>query len=86
MVVVVVIFSSKQGRRRWWSVGELYLHGEGSKMGDADINMLSMEQYWALTQGNQAFGMVKPKIRNNVNFKIKSHLRELREDTFYNIP
>ncbi|GKE60192.1 hypothetical protein Tco_1510559 [Tanacetum coccineum] len=52
-------------------------------MGDVDINTLTMEQYLALTQGNQPSAMVRPKIGNNVNFKIKSQfLRELREDTF----
>ncbi|GJY10026.1 hypothetical protein Tco_0378211 [Tanacetum coccineum] len=38
-----------------------------------------MEQYLALTRGNQAPGMVKPKIGGNVNFEIKSKfMRELR--------
>ncbi|GJY35378.1 hypothetical protein Tco_0420756 [Tanacetum coccineum] len=42
-----------------------------------------MEQYLALTRGNQAPGVVKPKIGGNVNFEIKSQfMRELREDTF----
>ncbi|GJV36981.1 hypothetical protein Tco_1409458 [Tanacetum coccineum] len=42
-----------------------------------------MEQYLALTRGNQAPGMVKPKIRGNVNFEINSQfMRELGEDTF----
>ncbi|GJS11658.1 hypothetical protein Tco_0368454 [Tanacetum coccineum] len=40
-------------------------------MGDADINTLTMKQYLALTRGNQAPGVVKPKIRGNVNFEIK---------------
>nr|GEV52058.1 hypothetical protein [Tanacetum cinerariifolium] len=52
-------------------------------MGDIDINTLAMEQYLALTRWNQAPGVVKPEIENNVNFKIKSQfMRELREDTF----
>ncbi|GJU40915.1 hypothetical protein Tco_1193872 [Tanacetum coccineum] len=52
-------------------------------MGDADIIMLTMEQYLALTRGSQAPGAVKPEIGGNVNFKIKSQfMRELREDTF----
>ncbi|GJR17469.1 7-deoxyloganetin glucosyltransferase-like protein [Tanacetum coccineum] len=55
----------------------------GSKMGEADINTLTMEQYLALTRRNQASGMVKPKITANVNFEIKRQfMRELREDTF----
>ncbi|GJU34915.1 hypothetical protein Tco_1183269 [Tanacetum coccineum] len=42
-----------------------------------------MEQYLALTRGNQAPGVVKLAIGNNVNFAIKSQfMRELREDTF----
>nr|GEW08479.1 hypothetical protein [Tanacetum cinerariifolium] len=57
--------------------------GLRKKMGDADNNTLTMEQYLALTRGTQAPGMVKPKIRGNVNFEIKSQfMRELREDTF----
>ncbi|GKC66780.1 putative reverse transcriptase domain-containing protein [Tanacetum coccineum] len=42
-----------------------------------------MEQYLALTRGNQASGVVKPEIGGNVNFEIKNQfMRELREDTF----
>ncbi|GJT21207.1 hypothetical protein Tco_0891144 [Tanacetum coccineum] len=44
---------------------------------------LTMEQYLALSRENQAQGVVKPEIRGNVNFEIKSQfMRELREDTF----
>ncbi|GJU32812.1 hypothetical protein Tco_1176401 [Tanacetum coccineum] len=47
------------------------------------VNTLTMEQYLALSRENQAQGVVKPEIRGNVNFKIKSQfMRELREDTF----
>nr|GEX82822.1 hypothetical protein [Tanacetum cinerariifolium] len=54
-----------------------------SKIGEADINTLTMEQYLALTLENQTSSVVKPKIGGNVNFKIKSQfMRELREDTF----
>ncbi|GKC14722.1 hypothetical protein Tco_1011504, partial [Tanacetum coccineum] len=54
-----------------------------SKMGEVDINILTMKQYLELTRGNQAPGMVKQEIRGNVNFEIKSQfMRELREDTF----
>ncbi|GJS36833.1 putative reverse transcriptase domain-containing protein [Tanacetum coccineum] len=43
-----------------------------------------MKQYLALSRENQAPGVVKPKIRGNVNFEIKSQfMRELREDTFF---
>ncbi|GKB54315.1 hypothetical protein Tco_0905068 [Tanacetum coccineum] len=41
-------------------------------MTGVDINTLTMEQYLALSRDNQAPGVVKPKIRGNVNFKIKS--------------
>ncbi|GJX16246.1 hypothetical protein Tco_0217078 [Tanacetum coccineum] len=48
------------------------------------VNTLTMEQYLALSRENQAQGVVKPEIRGNVNFKIKSQfMRELREDTFF---
>ncbi|GJY87472.1 hypothetical protein Tco_0502100 [Tanacetum coccineum] len=57
-------------------------HG-GSKIGDVDINTLAMEQYLALARGNQALGVVKPKIEGNVSFEINSQfMRELREYTF----
>ncbi|GJZ87678.1 hypothetical protein Tco_0659288 [Tanacetum coccineum] len=53
-------------------------------MAGVDINTLSMEQYLALSQENQALGMVKPKIRGNVNFEIQSQfMREFWEDTFF---
>ncbi|GJZ51114.1 hypothetical protein Tco_0605629 [Tanacetum coccineum] len=43
-----------------------------------------MEQYLALTRGNQAQGVVKPEIGGNVNFEIKiQFMRELRKDTFF---
>ncbi|GKE83311.1 hypothetical protein Tco_1553311, partial [Tanacetum coccineum] len=52
-------------------------------MTGVDINTLTMEQYLALSRENQAPGVVKPEIRGNVNFEIKSQfMRELREDTF----
>ncbi|GKD08828.1 protein kinase-like domain, concanavalin A-like lectin/glucanase domain protein [Tanacetum coccineum] len=52
-------------------------------MAGENIDNLTMEQYLTLTYGNQAPGVVKPKIRGNVNFKIKSQfMRELRKDTF----
>ncbi|GKB19442.1 hypothetical protein Tco_0853365 [Tanacetum coccineum] len=52
-------------------------------MAEGKIDNLAMEQYLALTRGNQAPSVVKPEIRGNVNFEIKSQfMRELREDTF----
>ncbi|GKC53825.1 putative reverse transcriptase domain-containing protein, partial [Tanacetum coccineum] len=48
-----------------------------------DVDTLTMEQYLALSRENQAPSMVKPEIRDNVNFEIKSQfMRELTEDTF----
>ncbi|GKA31570.1 hypothetical protein Tco_0717875 [Tanacetum coccineum] len=58
-------------------------HFIGCKMGEVDIDALAMEQYLALSRGNQAPGVVKLAIGNNVNFKMKSKfMRELRENTF----
>ncbi|GJS51114.1 hypothetical protein Tco_0624476 [Tanacetum coccineum] len=52
-------------------------------MAGVDVDTLTMEQYLALLQENQAPGVVKPEIRGNVNFKIKSQfMHELREDTY----
>ncbi|GJZ57599.1 zinc knuckle CX2CX4HX4C containing protein [Tanacetum coccineum] len=49
-------------------------------MAEGEINNLTMEQYLALTRGNQVPGVIKPEIGGNVNFKIKSQfMRELRE-------
>nr|GEY67086.1 hypothetical protein [Tanacetum cinerariifolium] len=55
----------------------------GNIMAKGEIDNLTMEQYLTLTRGNQVPSVVKPKIRGNVNFKIKSQfMQELREDTF----
>nr|GEV00989.1 hypothetical protein [Tanacetum cinerariifolium] len=52
-------------------------------MAGENIGNLTMEQYFSLTRGNQAPGVVRPKIRGSVNFEIKSQfMRELRKDTF----
>ncbi|GJS45598.1 putative reverse transcriptase domain-containing protein [Tanacetum coccineum] len=52
-------------------------------MAGVDVDTLTMEQYLALSRENQAPGVVKPEIRGNVNFELKSQfMRELREDTF----
>nr|GEU53614.1 hypothetical protein [Tanacetum cinerariifolium] len=52
------------------------------KMGDIDINMLSIEQYMALTRRDRP-GVVIPKLGNDVDFEIKSHfVSELRCDLF----
>ncbi|GJS87978.1 hypothetical protein Tco_0770614 [Tanacetum coccineum] len=48
-----------------------------------DVDTLTMEQYLALSRETQAPGVVKPEIKDNVNFEIKSQfMRELKEDTF----
>nr|GEW76523.1 hypothetical protein [Tanacetum cinerariifolium] len=41
-------------------------------MAGVDINTLTMEQYLALSQENQAPSVVKPEFGGNVNFEIKS--------------
>nr|GEV91199.1 hypothetical protein [Tanacetum cinerariifolium] len=52
-------------------------------MAGVDINTLTMKQYLALSRENHTLSVVKPKIRGNINFEIKSQfMRELREDTF----
>ncbi|GKB66055.1 zinc knuckle CX2CX4HX4C containing protein [Tanacetum coccineum] len=52
-------------------------------MAGVDVDTLTMEQYLALSRENQAPGVVKPEIRGNVNFEIKSQfMHELREDAF----
>ncbi|GJQ97011.1 hypothetical protein Tco_1197710 [Tanacetum coccineum] len=52
-------------------------------MAEGKIDNLTMEQYLALTRGNQTPSVVKPEIGGNVNFEMKSQfMRELREDTF----
>ncbi|GJU66434.1 hypothetical protein Tco_1252693 [Tanacetum coccineum] len=52
-------------------------------MAGVDVDTLTMEQYLALSRENQAPDVVKPEIRGNVNFEVKSQfMRELREDTF----
>ncbi|GKD88293.1 hypothetical protein Tco_1363800, partial [Tanacetum coccineum] len=56
---------------------------QNGTMAGVDVNTLTMEQYLALSRENQAPSMVKPEIKGNVNFEIKSHfMHELREDTF----
>nr|GEX60530.1 hypothetical protein [Tanacetum cinerariifolium] len=53
-------------------------------MAEEEIDNLTMEQYLALTRGNQAPGVVKLELGGNVNFEIKSQfMRELRDDTFF---
>ncbi|GJZ28777.1 hypothetical protein Tco_0573424 [Tanacetum coccineum] len=52
-------------------------------MAGVDVDTITMEQYLALSQENQAPSVVKPEIKGNVNFEIKSQfMRELREYTF----
>ncbi|GJU73939.1 hypothetical protein Tco_1265344 [Tanacetum coccineum] len=57
--------------------------GKANTVGLHTSDNLTMEQYLALTRGNQTPGAVKPEIGGNVNFEIKSQfMRELREETF----
>nr|GEW16835.1 hypothetical protein [Tanacetum cinerariifolium]GEX78523.1 hypothetical protein [Tanacetum cinerariifolium] len=50
---------------------------------DSDINTLTMEQYLAWVKNDIRPGVVKPKIRNNIEFKINSNfMRELRHKIF----
>ncbi|GKE97087.1 hypothetical protein Tco_1581942, partial [Tanacetum coccineum] len=52
-------------------------------MAGVDVDTLTMEQCLALSRENQTPGVVKPEIKGNVNFEIKSlFMRELRDDTF----
>ncbi|GJS77694.1 hypothetical protein Tco_0727575 [Tanacetum coccineum] len=52
-------------------------------MAEGGIDNLTMEQYLALTRGNQEPCVVKPEIKGNVNFEIKSQFtQELKEDSF----
>nr|GEW46815.1 hypothetical protein [Tanacetum cinerariifolium] len=63
----------------------LYYPRSGSFLVSAssDIRTLTVEQYLALSGGNQAPSVVKPEIEGNMNFEIKiQFMRELREDTF----
>ncbi|GKA54387.1 hypothetical protein Tco_0753336 [Tanacetum coccineum] len=46
----------------------------GNIMAEGDIDNLTMEQYLALSRGNQASGVVKPEIRGNAVFPLGAHL------------
>ncbi|GKA57916.1 RNA-directed DNA polymerase, eukaryota, nucleotide-binding alpha-beta plait domain protein [Tanacetum coccineum] len=50
---------------------------------DVDINTLTLEQYLAWVQDDIRLGVVKPKIKNDVEFDINSNfIRELRRKLF----
>ncbi|GJS07971.1 reverse transcriptase domain-containing protein [Tanacetum coccineum] len=50
---------------------------------DVDINTLTLEEYLAWVQDDIRLGMVKPKIRNDVEFETNSNfMRELRRKLF----
>ncbi|GJY25855.1 retrovirus-related pol polyprotein from transposon TNT 1-94 [Tanacetum coccineum] len=51
--------------------GSLPVSASLGTMAGVDVDTLTMEQYLALSQENQAPGVVKPEIGGNVNFKIK---------------
>ncbi|GKB96411.1 hypothetical protein Tco_0982548 [Tanacetum coccineum] len=53
---------------------------------DVDISVLTIEQYLALIQDNNRPGIVKPKIGDDIEFKISSNfMRELRRKLFAGI-
>ncbi|GJT66721.1 hypothetical protein Tco_1018201 [Tanacetum coccineum] len=53
---------------------------------DANINTLTIEQYLAWVQDDIRPGVVKPKIRNNIDFEInRNFIRELRRKLFKGI-
>nr|GEW33678.1 hypothetical protein [Tanacetum cinerariifolium] len=55
-------------------------------MRDVDINTLTLEQYMALTRGNNGPDVVRPEIRNNADFEIKSQfMKELRLNLYASI-
>ncbi|GJS64945.1 putative reverse transcriptase domain-containing protein [Tanacetum coccineum] len=57
---------------------------ETEEMVEIDIETLTMEQYLGVVRNDQRTGVMRPEIRGNVNFKIKSEfLRELKDDTFF---
>ncbi|GJU67122.1 hypothetical protein Tco_1253381 [Tanacetum coccineum] len=54
-----------------------------NNMGDIDINTLIMEQYMAFIRDNNRSGVVKPEIRNDVDYEIKNQfMKELRRNLF----
>nr|GEW16812.1 zinc finger, CCHC-type [Tanacetum cinerariifolium] len=54
---------------------------ESKEMGEVDIETLTMEKYLALGRSDTRRGVRKPKIKGNVDFKIKGQfLRELRDN------
>nr|GEZ45229.1 hypothetical protein [Tanacetum cinerariifolium] len=55
-------------------------------MDEGDIDNLTMEQYLALTRGNQAPGVVKPKIRGNEGDETLYRAWERYNDLLYKCP
>ncbi|GJX10747.1 hypothetical protein Tco_0200606 [Tanacetum coccineum] len=75
--------TSQETTKEYRSIRRIQKESIRRTMAGVDVDTLTMEQYLALSRENQAPGVVKPEIRGNVNFKIKSQfMRELREDTF----
>ncbi|GKA32996.1 zinc knuckle CX2CX4HX4C containing protein [Tanacetum coccineum] len=58
-------------------------HFHVGTMARVDVDTLTMEQFLAMSRENQAPGVVKPEIRGNVNYEIKSQfMHEFTQDTF----
>ncbi|GJV40027.1 hypothetical protein Tco_1418467 [Tanacetum coccineum] len=59
------------------------LESELKDFSDIDIHILTLERYLALNRNNSQMGVIRPEIKKNVVFEIKSQLlKELRENTF----
>ncbi|GJS46850.1 putative reverse transcriptase domain-containing protein [Tanacetum coccineum] len=75
---------SQVGDRGNWDRKESKGHtSNANSEDDVDINMLTMEQYMAWGQDDIILDVVKPKIRNDVEFEINSNfMMELRRKLF----
>ncbi|GJZ50881.1 hypothetical protein Tco_0605396, partial [Tanacetum coccineum] len=79
-----LLLNQLERRQRLLTFKEFHLESKRGTMAGVDVDTLTMEQYLALSRENQELGVVKPKIRGNVNFEIKSQfMRELRENALF---
>ncbi|GKD13599.1 hypothetical protein Tco_1198006, partial [Tanacetum coccineum] len=59
------------------SIGQTSNANSGNIMAEGEIDNLTMEKYLAFTRGNQALGVVKPKIARNLCYAFsRSHSLE----------